>query len=76
MGKYFMAKCLFVLILSFKNGVDPMSRSMEKPRIVEDVTERTKPWQLSEIVDAVQCRLVTMPDSTDSSNKVCRVSCN
>ncbi|XP_062143597.1 topless-related protein 3-like [Alnus glutinosa] len=55
------------------NGVDPMNRSMEKPRTVEDVTERTKPWQLSEIVDAVQCRLVTMPDSTDSSNKVVRL---
>ncbi|KAE8010286.1 hypothetical protein FH972_006670 [Carpinus fangiana] len=55
------------------NGVDPTSRSMEKPRTVEDVTERTKPWQLSEIVDAVQCRLVTMPDSSDSSNKVVRL---
>lgn len=54
-----------------KNGVDPTGRSMEKTRTVEDVTDRTKPWQLSEIVDAVQCRLVTMPDSTDSS-KVCQ----
>nr|POF11327.1 protein tpr1 [Quercus suber] len=36
------------------NGVDPNGRSMEKPRTMEDVTDRTKPWQLSEIVDAVQ----------------------
>ena len=48
---------------------------MEKPRTMEDVTDRTKPWQLSEIVDAVQCRLVTMPEGTDSSSKVCEVSC-
>nr|POE51196.1 protein tpr1 [Quercus suber] len=36
------------------NGVDPNGRSMEKPRTMEDVTDRTKPWQLSEIVNAVQ----------------------
>ena len=56
-----------------KNGVDPTGRNVEKPRIVEDAIDRTKPWQLSEIVDPVQCRLVTMPDSTDSSSKVCRL---
>lgn len=55
------------------NGVDPPGRSVEKPRTMEDVTDRTKPWQLSEIVDAGQCRLVTMPDSTDSSSKVVRL---
>ncbi|KAG6701327.1 hypothetical protein I3842_08G159800 [Carya illinoinensis] len=56
------------------NGADPMSRSMEKPRIVaEDVTDRSKTWQLSEISDAVQCRLVTMPDSNDTSSKVVRL---
>nr|POE98679.1 isoform 2 of cyclin-l1-1 [Quercus suber] len=48
-------------------------RSMEKPRTMEDGTDRTKPWQLSEIVDAVQCRLVTMPEGTDSSSKVVRL---
>ena len=48
-----------------------MGRSVEKPRTMEDVIERTKPWQLSEIVDAVQCRLVTMPESADASSKVC-----
>lgn len=55
------------------NGVDPTGRSLEKPRTMEDMSDRTKPWQLSEIVDAVQCRLVTMPDSADSSNKVVRL---
>ena len=48
---------------------------MEKPRTMEDVTDRTKAWQLSEIVDAVQFRLVSMPEGTDSSSKVCQVSC-
>lgn len=48
-----------------------MGRSVEKPRTVEDVIDRgNKPWQLSEILDPVQCRSVTMPESTDSSSKV------
>ncbi|XP_047162512.1 topless-related protein 3-like isoform X1 [Vigna umbellata] len=56
------------------NGVDPMGRSVEKPRTVEDVIDRAnKPWQLSEILDPVQCRSVTMPESTDSSSKVVRL---
>ena len=54
----------------FKNGVDPMNRSMEKPRTVDDVIDKTKPWQLAEIVDPGECRLVTLPDSTDTSSKV------
>ncbi|KAK4590803.1 hypothetical protein RGQ29_021119 [Quercus rubra] len=37
---------------------------------MEDGTDRTKPWHLSEIVDAVQCRVVAMPEGTDSSSKV------
>ena len=53
-----------------KNGVDPMSRSMEKPRTVEDAIDKTKPWQLAEIVDPGECRLVTLPDSSDPSSKV------
>lgn len=48
-----------------------MSRSVEKSRTVEDATDRTKPWQLSEILDPVQCRSVTMPDNADSFSKVC-----
>ncbi|MCH93917.1 topless-related protein 3-like, partial [Trifolium medium] len=55
------------------NGVDPTGRSVEKPRTVEDVMDRTKSWQLSEIVDPVHCRLVTMPDNTDTSSKVVRL---
>ncbi|KAL5565954.1 hypothetical protein UlMin_029118 [Ulmus minor] len=55
------------------NGVDPMARSVEKPRPVDDTIDKAKPWQLTEILDPVQCRLVTMPDSTDSSSKVVRL---
>ncbi|EEF49925.1 WD-repeat protein, putative [Ricinus communis] len=55
------------------NGVDPMSRSMEKLRTVDDVIDKTKPWQLAEIVEPDECRLVTLPDSTDSSSKVVRL---
>lgn len=55
------------------NGVDPMVRGVEKPRTVDDVIDKAKPWQLTEILDPVQCRLVTMPDSTDTSSKVVRL---
>ncbi|GFY90532.1 TOPLESS-related 2 [Actinidia rufa] len=55
------------------NGVDPVARSIEKPRSLDDLTDKTKPWQLAEITDSVQCRLVAMPDSTDAANKVARL---
>ncbi|XP_016494309.1 topless-related protein 3 isoform X1 [Nicotiana tabacum] len=55
------------------NGVDSVPRSMEKPRILEDVADKAKPWQLTEILDQAQCRMVTMPESSDSSNKVARL---
>ncbi|GMP22206.1 hypothetical protein CsSME_00000326 [Camellia sinensis var. sinensis] len=51
-----------------------MARSMEKPRNLDDVTEKNKqPWQLTEIIDPAQCRLVAMPDSTDAAKKVARL---
>ena len=43
---------------------------MEKPRNLDD--DKMKPGQLTEILDAAQCRLVTMPDSADASSKVCQ----
>ncbi|XP_028069728.1 topless-related protein 2-like isoform X6 [Camellia sinensis] len=55
------------------NGVDPMARNMEKPKTLDDVTDKTKPWQLAEIIDPAQCRQVTMPDSMDAVNKVARL---
>ncbi|GFZ07186.1 TOPLESS-related 2 [Actinidia rufa] len=54
------------------NGVDPMARSVEKPRTLDDVADKTKPWQLAEITDPAQCRLVAMPESTDAA-KVARL---
>ncbi|KAG8369134.1 hypothetical protein BUALT_Bualt15G0119600 [Buddleja alternifolia] len=58
---------------SSPSGVDSMGRSMEKPRTLDDVNDKMKPWQLTEIVEPVQCRMVTMPDSTDAANKVARL---
>ncbi|PON89542.1 Topless-related protein [Trema orientale] len=55
------------------NGVDPIVRGVEKPRTVDDINEKAKPWQLTEILEPGQCRLVTMPDSTDTSSKVVRL---
>lgn len=54
------------------NGVDSISRSMDKPRTLEDVNDKIKPWQLTEIVDTGNCRMVSMPD-TDAGNKVARL---
>lgn len=58
---------------SILNGVDTAARSTEKPRSLEDVTDRSKPWQLAEIVEPGQCRQVTMSDNSDSSSKVSRL---
>lgn len=54
----------------FQNGVDSMARSMEKPRALDDANDKTKPWQLTEIMDPAHCRMVTLPDSADAANKV------
>ena len=51
-----------------------MDRNMKKPKTLDDVTDKTKPWQLAEIIDPAQCRQVTMPDSMDAVNKVCSYS--
>ncbi|XVF57547.1 hypothetical protein PTKIN_Ptkin06aG0214600 [Pterospermum kingtungense] len=55
------------------NGVDPLGRSVEKPRVVDDAIDKNKSWQLAEIVDPGQCRLVTLHDSTGASSKVVRL---
>ncbi|THF96414.1 hypothetical protein TEA_015440 [Camellia sinensis var. sinensis] len=59
-----------ILNKKLQNGVDPMDRNMEKPKTLDDVTDKTKPWQLAEIIDPAQCRQVTMPDNMDAVNKV------
>lgn len=41
---------------------------------MEEVVDKSKSWQLSEIMDSGHCRLVTMPDATDTSSKVLYVS--
>lgn len=56
-----------------KNGIDPISRSVERQKSLDDVSDKTKAWELVEIVEPVQCRAVTMPDSTDPDNKVARL---
>lgn len=51
-----------------------MRKSIEKPRGLDDVSDKTKPWELTEIVDRVQCRVVTMPDGMGPGNKVVFIS--
>ncbi|CAL5198924.1 unnamed protein product [Lathyrus oleraceus] len=51
------------------NGVDSMARIIEKQRSLDDVADKSK-TDLTEIVDPVHCRVVTLPDTTDPTNKV------
>lgn len=44
-----------------------MGRSIEKSRTIEDAVDKTKPWRLAEIVENVQCRLATMPETANST---------
>ncbi|XP_044498698.1 topless-related protein 2-like isoform X2 [Mangifera indica] len=55
------------------NAVESIARGIEKPRNLEDVSDKAKPWEPTEIVDPVQCRAVTMPEGTDSACKVARL---
>lgn len=55
------------------NGVDSMTRSVERKRSLDDVSDKSKAWEFAEIVDPIQCRTVTMPDIMDPTNKVARL---
>ncbi|CAI8610702.1 unnamed protein product [Vicia faba] len=55
--------------LPISNGVDSMDRIIGKQRSLGDVPDKYK-TDLTEIVDPVQCRVVTLPDTTDPTNKV------
>ncbi|XP_038991993.1 topless-related protein 2-like [Hibiscus syriacus] len=55
------------------NGVELITRGIEKPRNLEHVPDKTKPWELTEIVDPTHCRTVTMPDNLESASKVARL---
>lgn len=46
-----------------------MARIIENQRSLDDVADKSK-TNLTEIVDPVHCRVVTMPDTTDPTNKV------
>ncbi|KAG5555911.1 hypothetical protein RHGRI_006534 [Rhododendron griersonianum] len=52
-----------------QNGDGPTAGSMEKPKTLDDVTDKSKPWKVTEN----QCQLVVMPDSTDEAHKVARL---
>lgn len=61
---------LTLVLLSVQNGIDAMSRSMDKPRNLESV-EKSKPLELVEVIDPAHCRQVTFADNKDSVSKVC-----
>ncbi|GAB2211621.1 hypothetical protein Drorol1_Dr00024945 [Drosera rotundifolia] len=70
-GPSFEATRIPIESATMKGGVESMTRSIEKHRLLEDI-DKTKPWQLAEITDPVQCRLVALPD-TDNSSKVSKL---
>jgi hypothetical protein len=53
-----------------QNGVDSVARSTEKQISLDDVANKSKTSDLTEIVDPVHCRVVTLPETTDPTNKV------
>lgn len=56
------------------NGGDPSSRSIDiKPRISEEKPDKVKPWELMEILNTQQFRVVTMPQTPDQASKVVRL---
>lgn len=56
------------------NGGDPPSRSTDsKPKISEELPDKTKRLELAEILNPQHCRAVTMPDNTDPASKVVRL---
>ncbi|KAH7853964.1 hypothetical protein Vadar_008583 [Vaccinium darrowii] len=52
-----------------ENGDDPMATSMEKPRTLDCVMDKSISWQVAE----TQCRLVAMPERIDGPHKVARL---
>ncbi|KAK7264670.1 hypothetical protein RJT34_32280 [Clitoria ternatea] len=55
------------------SGVDSMAQNIEKQRSLDDQAGKSRTLELTEIVDPVHCRAVTMPDSTDPIKKVGRL---
>lgn len=56
------------------NGIETASRSVDvKPRVQDDISERLKPRELSEIINPQHCRVVAMPENTDPASKVVRL---
>jgi hypothetical protein len=53
-----------------QNGVDSVARSTEKQISLDDVANKSKTSDLTEIVDPVHCWVVTLPETTDPTNKV------
>nr|CAD1833272.1 unnamed protein product [Ananas comosus var. bracteatus] len=56
------------------NGGDSTSKNIDnKARISEELPDRAKPWELAEILNLQQCRVVTMPETPDPASKVARL---
>jgi hypothetical protein len=65
--------CLWlILIPTVQSGIEGNRAVDTKPRMPDDVIERTKTWKLTEIIDSSQCRSIRLPD-TLPLNKVSRL---
>ncbi|KAI8534292.1 hypothetical protein RHMOL_Rhmol10G0079100 [Rhododendron molle] len=53
----------------YQNRDGRMARSMEKPRTLDDITDKSKPWKVAE----TQCQLVGMPNSIDEAHRVAQL---
>ncbi|CAJ2653964.1 unnamed protein product [Trifolium pratense] len=59
--------------LPIPNGVDSVARGIEKQISLDDIANKSKTSDLTEIVDPGNCRVVTLPETTDPTNKVVRL---
>jgi hypothetical protein len=64
--------CLrLILIPTAQSGIEGNRTVDTKPRMPDDVIERTKTWKLTEITDSSQCRSIRLPDTLPLNKVIC-----
>jgi hypothetical protein len=64
--------CLWlILIPTVQSGIEGNRTVDTKPRMPDDVIERTKTWKLTEITDSNQCRSIRLPDTLPLNKVSC-----
>jgi hypothetical protein len=51
------------MVATVQSGIEGNRPVDTKPRIPDEVIERTRSWKMTEITDASQCRSTRLPDT-------------